>query len=184
MSKEIKEEIPEVQHVKEERYGGVIPGTILIILGILFLLPRLGINFGNLWPTFILAPGLAFIIFYLVSPNRKQIAGILIPGVILTLIASFFYYQSFSDWANAEKLWPVYPLAVGIALYTFYIASGRKDRAILVPANILTLMGLAFLVLNYYSFNFWPLILIIVGLILILTSVKKERNKPTDKTVD
>jgi hypothetical protein len=164
----------EVKTNKADKNCGVIPGTILIVLGIIFLLPRLGVEFGNLWPTFILAPGLSFILFFLVSQNKKKTAAILIPGVILTLLSIFFYYQSFNGWWNADKLWPVYPFAVGLSFYVFYFASGRHDKGILIPANILSCFGIIFLILNYYTFNFWPLLLIIAGLIFILSSIRKR----------
>lgn len=173
-NEEVKEEKIEKESTKpDQRYGGVIPGTILIVLGILFLLPRLGIDFGNLWPTFLLAPGLAFIIYYLLIPNRQKAAGILIPGLILTLLSFFFYYQTSNDWVDADKLWPIYPLVVGIAFYVFFLGSDKKDRGILIPATILSCVGILFLILNYYSFNLWPLVLIIVGLFFILTSKRK-----------
>jgi len=181
-----KDEIIEEEENKEsleKNYGGVIPGTILIILGILFLLPRLGVDFGNLWPTFILAPGLAFIIFFVVSKNKKKTAGILIPGIILTFLSIFFYYQAYSFWANANLLWPVYPLIVGLSFYAFYFASSRKDHGALIPANILTGVGVLFLILNYYSFNLWPLLFIIIGLLLVLSSARKS-GKEKSESVD
>ncbi|HOX40784.1 MAG TPA: hypothetical protein PK263_01155 [bacterium] len=159
----MEEEKTEKSQSDDVRAGGVIPGVILIILGILFLLPRLGVDFGKLWPTFILAPGLAFWAFYLVSGRKEKNAGILIPGTITTLIAVFFYYLSATSWEKLSTLWPLFPLIVGISFYVFYLASGRKEKGILVPANILSLIGVLFLALNSISYNLWPLILIIVG---------------------
>jgi hypothetical protein len=172
-TQEIKEETPSKKLERDS--SGIIPGVILIVLGILFLLPRLGVDFGNLWPTFLLAPGISFLIFYFFSINKKKNSGILIPAVILILTSFFFYGQTFSSWANAEKLWPIYPLIVGLSFYAKYLGGGKEDRGILMPANILTGAGLLFLVLNYYSFNLWPLILIIVGMCFILSAVRKNR---------
>jgi len=175
VEEEIIEIEPEPEIVKKE-YGGIIPGVILIVLGILFLLPRLGVDFGNLWPMFLLAPGISFIIYYIFSTNKEKSSGILIPGTILVLMSVFFYAQTFSGWANSDKLWPIYPLIVGIAFYVKYLGGFRKDRGILVPANILTAIGIVFLILNYYSFNLWPLILIIVGLAFVLSGMRKANS--------
>jgi hypothetical protein len=173
---EQKKSVPVEKETESKKYGGVIPGTILIILGILFLLPRLGVDFGNLWPTFLLAPGLAFVIYYFLTNKIKNNAGILIPGMILIFLSAFFYWQAYSTWANSDKLWPVYPLAVGLAFYISYLAGGRVDKGALIPANILTAVGVLFLILNYYSFNLWPLILIIIGLAIILSSMRKNHS--------
>jgi hypothetical protein len=153
---------------KQSNTGKIIPGVILIVLGILFLLPKLGINFGNLWPLFILAPGLAFLTFCYFSPDKQKQAGILIPGTILTLISIFFLYMNYAGWEKSDKLWPVYPLIVSIAFYLTYLGGGRKDKGLLVPANILGVVAVLFLIFGAVSFNLWPLILIIVGLFIIL----------------
>lgn len=163
----------ETKELKDSARGGIIPGVILIILGILFLLPRLGLDFGKLWPTFMLAPGLALAIFYAVSENKKKDAGIVIPATILILLSAFFYYMAVVSWQNIHLLWPVFPFVVGIALYLFYFLGGRKDKGSFISANILALVGIVFLVLNLLSYNFWPLILVVLGLIFILRS-KKE----------
>ncbi len=162
-------------NTSKKEYGGIIPGVILIVLGILFLLPRLGVDFGNLWPTFLLAPGISFIIYYIFSQNKEKTSGIMIPGTILVLLSSFFYFQAFSGWDDSDKLWPIYPFIVGLSFYAKYLAGYKKDRGILMPANILTGVGILFLILNYYSFNLWPLILIVAGMFFILSAVRKEK---------
>jgi len=162
------------EKMKERDRGSIIPGVILIVLGILFLLPKLGIDFGVLWPTFILAPGIAFFAFYLVSGNKEKNVGILIPATITTLLAIFFYFESFTDWKYAEKLWPVYPLIVGIAFFVTYLVNKRRDRGFLVPAGILGSIGILFLIVNFISVNLWPLFLILAGLYFIVFPKRKD----------
>jgi len=60
--------------MEEKRsYGAVIPATILILIGIIFLLDSLGWGPGmdKLWPIFILAPGISFLLMFFC----KKIAG-------------------------------------------------------------------------------------------------------------
>jgi hypothetical protein len=50
---------------KEERkykgkHGGVVPGVILVLLGLIFLLNNYGVtnvDIGRLWPLFLIVPG-------------------------------------------------------------------------------------------------------------------------------
>lgn len=166
---------PKGREGKEDQ-GRLIPGVILIVLGIVFLLPRLGIDFGNLWPLLVVAPGIAFLVYYVLSKNKEDKAGIMIPAVITLLLGLFLLYQNLSNWSDADKLWPVYPLIVGISFYVFYLAGGRKEKGILIPANILALVGVGFLFLNFLTFNLWPLFLIIAGLVLILLPYRKKKT--------
>jgi hypothetical protein len=177
MSKDEEKNFEEGEGIVEEprekkQRGELIPGTILIILGLLFLLPKLGINFGNLWPMFILAPGISFFVFYLFSNDRQKIRGVLIPAVITTSIAVLFFVLNFTSWEFLEKLWPFFPIFVALAFYVTYF-SGQKDRGLLVAANILSVTGLVFLSINIFSVNLWPLILILVGLYIILFPRRK-----------
>jgi len=163
---------------KHNSKGAILPGMILIILGLAFFLPQLGIGeSGDLWPAFILAPGLGFLALYLASDNREKTAGLLIPGVITTLIAIFFFVLNYAGWENMETLWPMFPLFVGISFYAFYLGSGRSDRGILIPANILLLVGVVFLALSSYSYKFWPIVLIALGLLMIFFGRKTKEDE-------
>lgn len=174
---EEKEQLKEKQNSK----GAILPGMILIILGLAFFLPQLGIGeSGDLWPAFILAPGLGFLALYFASDNRKKVAGLLIPGVITTLVSIFFFVLNYAGWQHMATLWPMFPLFVGISFYAFYLGSGRQDRGILIPANILLLVGVVFLALSSYSYKFWPIVLIGLGLIMIFFG-KKDKQEEEEK---
>jgi hypothetical protein len=75
-------------------------------------------------------------------------------------------------------------LIVGIAFYTFYFASekSKKDRGVLVPATILSAIGILFLVMAKFSYKLWPVILIAVGILIIFNrSTKDEKKDDQDK---
>jgi hypothetical protein len=78
-------------------------------------------------------------------------------------------------------LWPVFPLIIGIAFLVLFIFRPR-DWGLLIPSGILLLFGLIFLLYNYglmdyhpirVIWEFWPLILVIVGIRLILPFKRK-----------
>jgi hypothetical protein len=177
----VNEKIEEQNEERQMNRGAVMPGVILIIVGLIFLLPQFGIGSANgLWPAFILAPGLGFIAMWLTSKNKAKDAGLLIPGTIITLISAFFFYLNWAGWSKMANLWPIFPLIVGIAFYKFFFASGRRDRGILVPANILLLVGLFFLILQSYTYKLWPIILILLGILMIVAG-KKEKNRDKEE---
>lgn len=117
-------------------------GVFLIAVGILLLLDRI-YNFDilaadNLWPIFVLIPGLVFEISYFSSGRNP---GLLVPGGILTTIGLLFFFESFTNWSFAEYTWPVYPLSVAIGLFQLYLFSGRPS-GLLIPVFILTAVSI------------------------------------------
>ncbi|HEY5560648.1 MAG TPA: DUF5668 domain-containing protein [Clostridiaceae bacterium] len=156
-------------------------GVILIILGALLLFNKIyffaDLNIGNLWPLFVLLPGLAFEFSYFIE--RKS-AGLLVPGGILTSLGSLFLFETFSKWSFAAYTWPVYPLGVAIGLLQLYIF-GKHTRGLLIPVFILTMVSfLGFAVILYGSIYVWinidlivPITLISLGIILLIGRRKK-----------
>ncbi len=70
-------------------YGVLMPATILTVYGLMFLYNALGgwYEMHGLWPLFIIAPGLGFLLMYI---GGKKEQGLLIPGWILTGIGTVF----------------------------------------------------------------------------------------------
>ncbi len=57
---------------RRHKYGRILPGSILLVLGIVFLLSNYGIIqgdiWGKLWPLFLIVPGLLI----LFGPDRNR----------------------------------------------------------------------------------------------------------------
>ncbi len=88
-----------------------MPGTILLVYGIIFQYSALNgwYNMSDLWPGFLLGPGLGFLFMYLLG-NREK--GLLIPAFILIVLAALF-------WLNHHVhrfFWPAILIAIGIYL--------------------------------------------------------------------
>jgi len=96
-----------------------IVASILIGLGVLFLVFNLtGLSFGETWPIifFLLAAG-----FYLPAilwpDNRRELAGLFIPGSVLLTLGLIFFYNTFThDWASWAYAWILIPGGVGLGL--------------------------------------------------------------------
>ncbi len=99
--------------------GSIIAGSILVLLGAVFLAFNvLRIDFGKVWPIifFIIAAG--FYLPVLLMPNeRKNLSGLLIPGTILAGLGVIFFYNTLTDdWSSWAYIWTLIPAAVGLGL--------------------------------------------------------------------
>jgi hypothetical protein len=154
-----------------------IPGIILIVLGVLFLIGNIAdVRLDSLWPIFLLAPGVAFIVMFF--RDRKNY-GVLMPGTILTVLGLLFFACTLVGWQQMDYLWPLFIIAPGLGFLMLYLF-GKREWGLLVPAGILIGLGLVFLLDAAENEYLWPAVLILVGL-LFLVKWKKETS-PGDET--
>jgi hypothetical protein len=123
-----------------------ILGPVFILLGAYLLLNK-GTNFGpgNLfgyfWPSLFVIPlGLFFHWLYFSMTGRKGI-GVLIPGGILLVSGVTSQIAMLFD--NWEYMWPGFIIAVAAGLFEFYWF-GNRNKWLLIPINILAVLGLLF----------------------------------------
>ena len=149
-------------------------GVFLVITGTLFLISSLSsYSLEVLWPLFPLAIGVAFIIKYFF--NRKSSSG-LMPGFTLVVIALLLFYCNTYGWDRMEMLWPVFIIAPSAGFFALYFL-GNRERSHLVSGIVLFVIGLLFLVANSEMGQYWPVILIIVGILLIASNWKVKVNE-------
>jgi hypothetical protein len=154
------------------RQRNLIWGCVLILVGLVFFIGNLNeVGIESLWPVFPLTAGIGLIIGYLLN---RQNYGLLMPGTILTIIGLLFFYCEFFGWWRMETLWPFFVIAPGLGFTALYFGGGRKEPGLLVPAGILFATGLFFLLVSVHAGQFWPIFLIIAGIIII---VSKGRNR-------
>jgi hypothetical protein len=113
-------------------------GILLIVTGVILLIDRT-LNVGifqavNLWPIFVLAPGLIFEFSYFASGRSP---GLLVPGGILTTIGLLFFFETYTGWSFSQYTWPIYPLSVSVGLFQLYLFGGRQS-GLLIPVFILS----------------------------------------------
>lgn len=146
---------------KGVNYGAVIPGAVLILLGIIFLLNELNIIAFNFFYVTLLT-GAVFIAGYLISKTW----GLLIPGVIITGISLIFLF-------NVGDLWYLYPASVALAFLAVYATKQDNTNWALIPGGILTAVALIGSFEYYTSINTGALILIGAGIYIIYKNYKK-----------
>lgn len=164
-------------------------GSILIILGVLFLLKNFGIfnlwdvfNIGTIigkfWPAlFLILPGMLFHSAYF-SGNKRN-PGVLVPGgILLVLGIAFQINMLYGGWSI---MWPVYIFSVAFGLFELYVF-GQRDRGLLIPIGILTSLSLVFFISfslkKLVSFNTKPfaipVVLILMGVMVLLGGKGKK----------
>lgn len=126
-----------------------LAATFLILLGIcLMLTSGDSLNSGQLiglfWPSLFVIPLSIFfhwLYFFLLAPRAP---GVLIPGgVLLTAGIVCQIGMLFNNW---EFMWPGFILAPAVGLFEFYWFGGR-NKWLLIPINILTIVSLLFFAL-------------------------------------
>jgi uncharacterized membrane protein HdeD (DUF308 family) len=109
--------------------GAVLPGTFLFLLGLVFYLDKyefMLFAWWERWPVVLLCLGIAFLVHFIFNPSRK---GALIPGIILIIIGLLFLYAPFCwyDLFNwTAKLWPILLILLGIYLIVKSLKRNRE----------------------------------------------------------
>ena len=97
----------------------VVVGGILILIGAIFLFVNVfGIHFGQVWPIIFFIIGAGFYLpVLLLSRDRQNLAGLLVPGTILFGLGVIFFYNIFADnWGSWAYIWTLIPASVGLGL--------------------------------------------------------------------
>ncbi|WP_028986491.1 LiaI-LiaF-like domain-containing protein [Thermicanus aegyptius] len=150
-------------------------GIFFILLGLFFLLAKMELipfSLFDLWPFFLVIPGLAFHFFGFLN----RIPGLHVPGGILTTIGILFLFTEFFGYGWMEHLWPIFIIAPGIGLLELYLF-GTREKGLLIPVVILFSVGGFFLFFTLFS-TFIPylvgFLLIVLGVYMIFGNRRRE----------
>ncbi len=163
------------------RKSAIAGGIVLILLGLLFLASEVfpGVFSFWSWPFILVAIGLMFLIWAILSGN----GGLAVPGMILSGLGGIFYYQTTSNnWTSWSYIWALIPGFVGLGVLLSGIIDRKFKRSvsggltlILISAILFFAFGSAF-GLQHSITMYWPVMLValgVVALIKALTSKKK-----------
>jgi hypothetical protein len=97
--------------LNRRNYGLLMPGSIFLIVGGLFLYMTQSSwrEMEYLWPTFILAPGIGFLLMFLFGEAHNKLW---VPGVILLAFSVAFYARAW----DFLRYWPILLIVIGIYL--------------------------------------------------------------------
>jgi len=153
-------------------------GFLLLFIGVVLILANFGvieIVWDNLWPLFLLIPGILFELSYFIY--RKD-AGLLVPGGILITYGILFSVNTIYGWHLMEDLWPIFPLGVAIGLFQLFLFGGR-EKGLLIPVGILGAISLFFLINNLLFVDFRLLagiLLVVIGIWIIFKKIKSNNG--------
>ncbi len=147
-------------------------GYIFLVLGIIFFLENLNVFLLN-WSLYIILAGIAlFLGFFL----NRELSVFLLPATILVIYGALFFYCQVTEWQKLETLWPALLIAPGLGFVLLYIL--KKDtNKYLFPGGILLLFGLLFFVRKIQYIKYWPVIIIIAGIVLLVRYYIQKSKK-------
>jgi hypothetical protein len=164
---------------KKIQGGRLLTGIVFIAIGLFLLLVRftdLPIGRG-LWPFFLIVGGLLFYVGYFLGINRTSGGvGLLFPGTYLLIIGLLFLVLNIIGWHYMQFLWPIFVLGVAISLAVMYLftpADGKEKKDLRSSALILFIISLGLFIIAARAGIFWPIALVIMGILVILKSFKK-----------
>jgi hypothetical protein len=163
----------------------IASGTLLILLGLLFLayqfMPE---RFGWLqielsWPLIIIGVGVLMLIFGLIVGAP----GMAVPASILAGIGGLLYWQNATgNWESWAYAWALIPGFVGVGVILTGLLGGGKLRESFEGGAMLLLISLVLFAI-FGSFlgglqlfgNYWPILLILLGLIVLGRAIFPRR---------
>jgi hypothetical protein len=113
---------------KGNNRGGLVFGTILIAVGILFFIGQLidFFNWGEFWPFIIIGVGVAF--FAGMILGGKSAAPLAIPGTIISGVGLILLIQStFNLWETWSYAWALIVASVGLGIAISGYWSGKPE---------------------------------------------------------
>ncbi|WP_372662977.1 hypothetical protein [Cohnella sp.] len=136
---------------------GVVAVGLIILLGKLGVFAFIGAVF---WPLFILIPGVLLHVLYF---GRMVPSVALIPAGILTVISIILLIGNWFGWGLMKYLWPLFPFAIAVGLYEFYVFGYNRSRQIWTAA--VRLAALSLLLFGMTLLWTWGIYVLAIGLI-------------------
>lgn len=136
---------------------GVVAIGLIILLGKLGVFSFIGAVF---WPLFILIPGVLLHVLYF---GRMVPSVVLIPAGILTVVSIVLLIGNWFGWGVLKYIWPLFPFAVAVGLYEYYIFGYGRSRQVWLSA--VGLAGLSLLLLLLTLLWTWGVYLIAIAMI-------------------
>jgi hypothetical protein len=171
--------------------SSLLAGLVLIVLGLFFfagtqgLIPWnwLNLDWSVVWPVLMILIGAAILAGAFSRVGQAQaVAGLF--GSLVVMLGAFFFATTlgYIAWEDQGTLWPINPLALGLAFLVGYLLSGLEQRSYLISGLIITPIALILLLIaltNTYLYlsQAWPLALILVGVLLLVL----RPNQPVSK---
>jgi hypothetical protein len=158
--------------------------VLLILVGTWFLAAALFEPVANLahglatWPLSIIGAGLLIALLGIVF----WLPGMMIPAAIVTGIGGLLYWQNATgQWDSWAYAWALFPAFVGIGLILTGLLARKRGAIIgggwtVLSGVVLFLIFGSFLGGGFQVLQFWPVLLIALGVILLGGSLRTKKR--------
>jgi hypothetical protein len=168
--------------------SAIVTGTILILLGVFFLVTRIvpGILNTFSWPFVVIGVGAVFMVIALVTWTP----GLAVPACIIGGIGGILYWQNQSgQWWTWSYAWALIPGFVGVGVVVSELLEGRPLKALVDGGwPILVSLVLFFLFGSFFGGMpwlgpWWAAVLIAIGVLVLLRPlVRKGKERRQERT--
>lgn len=165
----------------------IVVGVVLIAFGIWALLSALNVRWASmdqLWPVVVMVGG-AVVLFGALSERPRKSDGVWF-GVTALLSGGLFLYITIGagEWRDLSWLWPAFPLIGGVAWIVSWLTNLREVSNLVTGLIACLIGGLGFA----YTYGlldaergqsiarFWPLILVLIGVGLIIQFLVQRKE--------
>jgi len=159
----------------DRRISSLVWGMAFIVIGSVILASNLfdfQVDAETWWPVIFLIMTVVSFSRFVHDPAKNS--GVLVPTGVFLVLFLIFQYCALFGWDYMETLWPGFIAAPGVGMLFLYLA--RRDSSTLVSASVLIAISLFFFVFQGRYTQFWPVVLIIFGVIIILRNLRQEKN--------
>ncbi len=154
----------------------IVPGIILILIGLYFLADRLDWplpDFFEIYPFLFLLLALASATRIRGWGRREGVFG----AVFFLTLSAFFILRNYDFIPYIYHPWPIWLIAAGLGCLAVFIFA-PSQWGMLIPGSAFLLFGGAFLLREFdiiYNIDrYWPIILIAIGVGILLRGLRKQ----------
>jgi hypothetical protein len=158
----------------------LVAGLVLILLGAWFLAVQLvpGLQIWFSWPLIVVGVG----VFLLILGLLTGAPGLAVPACIVGGIGGLLYWQNATgNWESWSYTWTLIPGFVGVGVVLSGLLGGEGPQAvrgggslILISLVLFAVFGSFFGALGMVG-DYWPALLILLGLLMLGRSVLQSR---------
>jgi hypothetical protein len=159
--------------MNKRRRTGLVGGTLLILLGLWFLLVQFVPEFEGLlniefsWPLFVIGAGVVLLILGLLTGEP----GMAVPACIVGGIGVLLYYQNMTgNWASWAYAWTLIPGFAGVGAILAGLLGDKPKQSVKDGINLILISAVMFVVFSSFLGGqnllgpYWPVLLILLGL--------------------
>jgi hypothetical protein len=159
--------------------SALVTGTVLIILGVFFLVTRFVPGFFETfsWPYTVIGVGVLFMLIALITWTP----GLAVPACIIGGIGGILLWMNLTqEWWRWSYMWALIPGFVGVGVALNELLEGRPLRALLEGGWPILISLLLFFVFGSFLGGmswrgpWWAIVLIAIGALVILRPLIKK----------